>query len=174
MGEPGGGDFHLPPPEIALRFRPPHNPPSPRLRRASVQILRSCVSSEGGGGSRWCQDRTDSILMRYLDVCMAVIVATLSVTDRPTLGADLPSPVPRFASLSRDNVFMRQGPDYRQRILWVYHRKGLPVEIVGLFDVWRHVRDSEGTTGWVHSSMIAETRTVLVTAKKPVPIYRGN
>ena len=84
------------------------------------------------------------------------------------------SPVPRFASFSRDEVFMREGPTYQHRILWVYHRKGLPVEIVGQFDVWRRVRDSQGSTGWVHSSMISETRTVLVTAQKPAPVYRAD
>jgi SH3-like domain-containing protein len=92
----------------------------------------------------------------------------------PALAADQPSPVPRFASFSRDQVFMREGPTYKHRILWVYRRKGLPVEIVGQFDVWRRVRDSDGTTGWVHSTMIAETRTILVTAPKPVPLYRSD
>jgi SH3-like domain-containing protein len=67
---------------------------------------------------------------------------------------------------------MREGPTYGHPILWVYRRKGLPVEIIGQYDVWRRVRDSEGTTGWIHSSMIAETRTVLVTAKSPVVIRR--
>ncbi|HWU25824.1 MAG TPA: SH3 domain-containing protein [Rhizomicrobium sp.] len=88
--------------------------------------------------------------------------------------ADEASPVPRFASLSRDQVFMREGPTYRHRILWVYHRKGLPVEILGQFDVWRRIRDRDGTTGWVHSSMISEIRTVLVTAQSPARIFRGN
>jgi SH3-like domain-containing protein len=91
----------------------------------------------------------------------------------PSLAADLPSPVPRFASLASDKVYMREGPAYRNRILWVYHRRGLPVEIVGQFDVWRHVRDSEGTTGWVHSTMISETRTVVITARRPAAIYRA-
>src|SRR5579864_6655562 len=99
---------------------------------------------------------------------MAVLATVAWAADPP------PSPVPRFASFSRDQVFMREGPAYHYRILWVYHRKGLPVEITGQFDVWRHVRDSDGTTGWVHSSMISETRTVLVTAKKPAPIYRDD
>ncbi len=104
-------------------------------------------------------------------VWLVMIASAFSV---PASAADQPSPVPRFASLSRDQVFMREGPTYNHRILWVYHRKGLPVEVVGQFDVWRRVRDADGTTGWVHSTMIAETRTVLVTAKKPAPVYRAN
>jgi SH3-like domain-containing protein len=76
--------------------------------------------------------------------------------------------VPRFASLASDKVYMREGPTYRHPILWVYRRKGLPVEVVAQYDVWRRVRDSEGTTGWVHSSMISATRTILVTARAAI------
>lgn len=81
--------------------------------------------------------------------------------------------MPRFASLSSDKVFMREGPTYGHPILWVYRRKGLPVRVVSQYDVWRKVSDSDGTTGWVHSSMISETRTVLVTAKTRVPVRRS-
>jgi len=87
--------------------------------------------------------------------------------------ADAVSAVPRFASLASDKVFMREGPTYGHPILWVYHRKGLPVEVLAQYDVWRRVRDAEGTTGWVHSAMIAETRTILVIAKSRVPVRRS-
>lgn len=90
-----------------------------------------------------------------------------------TLAAEPGAAVPRFASLASDKVFMREGPTYRHPILWVYRRRGLPVEILAQYDVWRRVRDVDGTTGWVHSSMIAERRTVLVTAKAPAPVRRS-
>ena len=88
--------------------------------------------------------------------------------------AEPSSAVPRFASLASDKVYMREGPTYRHPILWVYHRRGLPVEIVAQYDVWRKVRDADGATGWVHASMIAERRTVVVTAAKPVPVRRSD
>jgi len=98
-----------------------------------------------------------------------ILVGILSLFAPPALAADdRPPPVPRFASLASDKVYMREGPTYRHPILWVYRRKGLPVEVVAQYDVWRRVRDSEGTTGWVHSSMISETRTVLVTARAEI------
>ncbi len=106
-----------------------------------------------------------------LFVLFVAITGVIAVSQ--TQAAEQPSPVPRFASLSRDQVYMREGPTYRHRVLWVYHRKGLPVQIVAQFDVWRRIRDADGTTGWVHSSMISETRTVVVTSKKPAPVYRG-
>lgn len=108
--------------------------------------------------------------MRAVVLLLMLSAATPAAAD----GAAAPAPVPRFASLSSDKVYMREGPTYRHPILWVYRRKGLPVEIVGQYDVWRRVRDSEGTTGWVHGAMISETRTILVTAGKPAPVRRSD
>jgi SH3-like domain-containing protein len=50
----------------------------------------------------------------------------------------------------------------RYPIDWVYHRPGLPVEIIDEFDTWRRIRDWEGTVGWVHQSMLEGKRTALV------------
>ena len=43
----------------------------------------------------------------------------------------------------------------------------MPVEVVEEFDLWRKVRDAEGTTGWVHKSMVVGTRTVMIKGKDP-------
>ena len=80
-----------------------------------------------------------------------------------------PPPSP-YASLSRDKAFVREGPSYQHRILWVYRRKELPVLIIQTYDVWRKIRDSDGTTGWVHSSMLSDRRTVVVTSHAPAKI----
>ena len=72
-------------------------------------------------------------------------------------------PMPRFASLRSNEVNMRTGPGTRYPIEWVYKRKGLPVEILSEFEIWRRVRDSEGTEGWVHKSALVGKRTAIVT-----------
>ncbi len=69
---------------------------------------------------------------------------------------------PRFVSLRADEVNLRAGPGERYPITWVYHRKGLPVEVTAEFDVWRKIRDAEGTIGWVQERMITGTRSVIV------------
>ena len=71
--------------------------------------------------------------------------------------------MPRFASLHADKVFLRKGPGDRYPVDWVFVRRGWPVEILGGFDHWRHVRDWQGTDGWVHEKMIATRREVVVT-----------
>jgi SH3-like domain-containing protein len=70
--------------------------------------------------------------------------------------------VPRFASLKADEANLRTGPGERYPIDWVLTKKGLPVEIVAEFDVWRKIHDSEGSEGWVHQRLLAGSRTVLV------------
>ncbi len=72
-------------------------------------------------------------------------------------------PVPRFVSLKSNQAMMRAGPDdIRFPILWEYKRKGLPLEIVREYGVWRQVRDSDGTTGWMNKALLTGTRTALV------------
>lgn len=70
---------------------------------------------------------------------------------------------PHFASLRSNEVNMRTGPGTRYPIEWVYKRKGLPVEVIGEFEIWRHVRDSDGSEGWVHKSALVGKRMAIVT-----------
>ena len=71
-------------------------------------------------------------------------------------------PVPRFVSLKSDRVHIRQGPGTDHKVLWVYRRAGLPVEIIKEFEGWRQVRDAEGATGWVLQSLVSGRRTSLI------------
>lgn len=82
-------------------------------------------------------------------------------------------PIPRFVSLRSNDVNMRVGPGTRYSINWVYHREGLPVEVIQEFDQWREIRDSEGTTGWVHKQMLQGKRFAVVTGKKPAVLRRA-
>ncbi|HYM02724.1 MAG TPA: SH3 domain-containing protein [Stellaceae bacterium] len=79
--------------------------------------------------------------------------------------ADKAQPVPRFATLRADEVNLRTGPGERYPIDWVLSKKGLPVEIIGEYDVWRKVHDSLGSEGWVHERMITSSRNVVVTGQ---------
>lgn len=82
-------------------------------------------------------------------------------------------PLPRFVSLKSDKVHLRQGPGFDHRVLWVFRRAGLPVEVVREFETWRQVRDAEGTTGWVAQTLVSGRRTALVlpwdAKKSPTP-----
>lgn len=70
--------------------------------------------------------------------------------------------LPRYVSLKSDKVNLRTGPGVDYPTTWVYRRAGLPLEVFEEFQNWRHVRDSEGTEGWIFSSLLSGRRTALV------------
>jgi len=90
----------------------------------------------------------------------------------PALGASTKLPVPRFVSLRTGEVNFRAGPGFQYPVVWVYQRDGLPVEIIGEFDVWRQVLAPDGGTGWVHEATIRAHRDFYVTAAQAV-LRRG-
>lgn len=72
-------------------------------------------------------------------------------------------PVPRFVTLKSDEVNMRAGPGTEYPILWHYRKSGLPLRVEAEFGVWRKVVDHDGTTGWMHHSVVSLKRMALVT-----------
>ncbi len=80
-----------------------------------------------------------------------------------TLGSETKLPIPRFVSLRSSEVNLRTGPGTTYPVDWVFVRRGLPVEIIAEFDVWRKIRDWQGTVGWVHQSMLDGRRMARIT-----------
>lgn len=72
---------------------------------------------------------------------------------------------PHFASLRAEKVNLRSGPGEAFPIQWVFKRRGLPVEIVASFDIWRKVHAFDGTEGWVNQQMLTGRRSVLITGE---------
>lgn len=98
-----------------------------------------------------------------------IIFLVILATSLPAIAKEVPTtglPVPRFVSLKSDEVNVRTGPGSRYPISWVYHRAGMPVEVIEEFDLWRKIRDVEGTTGWVHKTMLDGKRTVIIRGKQ--------
>ena len=86
----------------------------------------------------------------------------------PGVGQVTKLPVPRFVSLRTNEVNFRAGPGFQYPVTWVYQRDGLPVEIIGEFDVWRQLRAPDGGTGWVHEATVRARRTFYITAQQAV------
>ena len=82
--------------------------------------------------------------------------------DEPGKGSASGLKLPRFAALRSDDVNLRAGPGTRYPIEWIYKRRDLPVEIEREFEVWRLVRDAEGTRGWVHQATLTGRRSFVV------------
>lgn len=72
-------------------------------------------------------------------------------------------PIPRFVSFRHGEVNLRTGPDYRYPIKFVYRRQHYPVEVVDEYDLWRQIRELDGTIGWVHRRNLSSVRYGIVT-----------
>ena len=81
--------------------------------------------------------------------------------------------VPYWASLRVDEVNMRVGPSENYPIDWVYHRQGLPVKVVRLYQGWRRVRDPDGAEGWIVARLLNPERTAIVVGKGLAPMRAG-
>ena len=91
------------------------------------------------------------------------------------VGSVTKMPIPRFVSLRASVTNLREGPSVDHRISWVFHRAGQPVEVVAEFDIWRRVRDSDGSEGWVMARTLSSRRTAVVLPwskdETPLPLY---
>ena len=99
------------------------------------------------------------------------ILALLPVTT--PAGAQTPDKVLRYVSQRADKAYLREGPTYAHRVLWVYRHRGYPFAVLAEFDVWRRVRAADGAVGWMSASMLTDQRTVLVTGQGRAKIFEG-
>jgi SH3-like domain-containing protein len=67
-------------------------------------------------------------------------------------------PLPRFVTIKAKESTVRVGPGYQYDVAWKYLVGGVPVEVVQEFDVWRKIRDVDGTEGWVHQTALTGNR----------------
>jgi SH3-like domain-containing protein len=87
-------------------------------------------------------------------------VVTLSVALAAGFAAAA-ADAPHYASIRRDKAYMREGPSYAHKILWVFQHKDYPLRIVASYDAWRRVKDVTGAVGWMHHTQLSDKRTVL-------------
>ena len=97
-------------------------------------------------------------------------------TDCPTLahGGTTPSGycVPRYLSLKRGEVFARRGPGRDYPAAFVYHARGLPVQVVDETSDWRRICDPDGGLVWVSRAMVDGRRTVFAKGPQAIPLRR--
>lgn len=124
--------------------------------------------------SRWCRPRhCAAVAVMIATVFLAVFLGALALAASPIsparaaepevgVGAETKLPIPRFASLKSENVYVRTGPSMDYPIKWIYKRAGLPVEIIQEYDAWRRIRDPDGETGWVHKILLSGHRSAVI------------
>jgi SH3-like domain-containing protein len=80
--------------------------------------------------------------------------------------------VPRWLSLKRGDVVGRKGPGTDYPPLWIYHVRGLPVQVVAETSDWRKICDPDGASAWVHRLMVDGRRSVMALGDAPLPLHR--
>lgn len=105
--------------------------------------------------------KTGTLLAFAISFAVASLALTIGKAGAETGKTGLP--LPRFASLKSSRVNMRVGPGSEYQVLWLYVKRGLPVEIIQEFDNWRKVRDPQGNEGWMLHSLLSGRRTAIVT-----------
>jgi SH3-like domain-containing protein len=94
---------------------------------------------------------------------------TLLVAALPACAAEKDEdglPLPRFASTRSAPINVRVGPGFKYDLAWVFNRAKTPVEIIAEFDIWREIRDFDGSEGWIQQNLLAGDRAGLVTPWK--------
>ncbi|MFM9843620.1 MAG: SH3 domain-containing protein [Dongiaceae bacterium] len=99
---------------------------------------------------------------RSLALLLAFAAPPLPAAAQSAVGTETQLPLPRFVSLRSNEINLRTGPGSNYPIVWIYQRRGMPVEVVAEFESWRKIRDWQGTVGWVHQSMLDGRRGALV------------
>jgi SH3-like domain-containing protein len=84
-----------------------------------------------------------------------------------------PAHAGHYASLRSSKVYLREGPTFQHRVLFIYLRKDYPVEVLSSYETWRRVRDPDGIIGWVSQTMLSDVRTVLVAGKGHADVRDG-
>ncbi|MBP5399171.1 MAG: hypothetical protein J6Y53_01980 [Alphaproteobacteria bacterium] len=79
--------------------------------------------------------------------------------------------LPRMVSFRSDYINARSGPGTRYPIEWIYKQKHAPVEIVSEFELWRKIKDWEGSETWVHKAMLQNQRYVKITKQDFANVY---
>ena len=103
-------------------------------------------------------------MMRLTALLLLLSCAAAAAASAPT------QPVAHYVSQRGDLAYLREGPSYQHKIVWVYRHRGYPFLVTASFDVWRRVEAPDGATGWMSATMLSDQRTVLVTGKGRVQI----
>src|SRR3954471_22380166 len=102
-------------------------------------------------------------MTRFAAILLILSVATVQAAPPPPKGADAPPQIKganapkilRYVSQRPEKAYLREGPSYAHKVLWIYRHRGYPFAVIAEFDVWRRVQAPDGTLGWMASSMLS-------------------
>lgn len=100
-----------------------------------------------------------------------LILAILLMATGSAAFAQAQRKPPYWASIAASLAMMRTGPGKEFPATWEYRRADLPIRVVEIYKNWRKIEDPDGASGWMQVTLLSDTRTALITAKEPAPLY---
>ena len=109
-------------------------------------------------------------MKRIVFALMAVVCMAVSARAQDS-DEDAGKNLPRMVSFRSNHINARTGPGSRYPIEWIYKQKNAPVEIIAEFELWRKIRDWDGSETWVHKAMLTNKRWIKMTKPGVANIY---
>ncbi len=107
--------------------------------------------------------------MKYSNSFKLFLFLTISNINAIPIESGVCSPY--FASIKARKANLHVGPGKEYKVIVSYIFKTFPVMITAKYDHWRKIIDVDGTKGWIHKSMLAKDRYVIV-KDQVVPLYQ--
>ena len=107
----------------------------------------------------------------FLSAFVILLALTNISAAAQTTTGDEQTSLPRMVSLRSDNVYARSGPGTKYPKEWIYNQQGAPLEVINEFDVWRQVRDWEGSTSWIRQNLLTGKRFIKIITPGENNIY---
>ena len=99
-----------------------------------------------------------------LAVCASFATAPKAAYIQTTkaVGSNSGYPLPRYVSIRNVPAHLRLGPSKAHKVDWTLMHAGMPVQIIDEEGLWRQVKLYDGLRGWMHTSLLFGTRSLLV------------
>lgn len=97
---------------------------------------------------------------------VTILSSTVHAEEHMQRGQVTGLSIPRFVSLKSSESNLRKGPNVKYPIVWTFHQKGYPMEVIAEFENWRKLKDIDGEEGWVHTNLVTGIRNVMISNNK--------
>lgn len=100
------------------------------------------------------------------------MIRTVSIAGSLLMATSIPSFSAEYVSVVKDGVNVRTGPSTSNPV-YMELFKGYPLMVAEKNGEWIKVQDFEKDSGWIHSSLVENGNTVIVSADSRVNMRSG-
>lgn len=106
-------------------------------------------------------DTREKIVMKKINQIVTGIVSLTLMAALIAISPCRAADKKELVSIKKDGVNIRSGPSKKTPVRWEVF-KGFPLQVLERKNDWAHTIDFENDEGWVYSSLIEDTKTMIV------------